>query len=154
VTEKKTRKKKEDTVVTNIIINELDADIKITKKKESKKIEAIAKISIPKTRTSIWQYKNEDCKDKMREIINIIADMVIEAKKQNKILNIKVNYKQFVTDYKSSLLYYSEFEKNANNGDNLVINAIKNGDIGTIKATQSIMLYEPLIISKEYINMV
>jgi DNA polymerase elongation subunit (family B) len=154
VTEKKTRKKKEDTNTTNVIINELDADIKITKKKESKKIEAIAKITIPKTRTSIWQYKNEDCKDKMREIINIITDMLVEAKKQNKILNIKVNYKQFVTDYKNSLLHYSEFEKNADGDDNLVRNAIKYGDIGTIKATQAIMLFEQLIISRQYIKMV
>jgi hypothetical protein len=90
----------------------------------------------------------------MREIINIITDMLVEAKKQNKILNIKVNYKQFVTDYKNSLLHYSEFEKNADGDDNLVRNAIKYGDIGTIKATQAIMLFEQLIISRQYIKMV
>lgn len=125
----------------------MKADIKVTKKK-SGNIEAIAKIT--KGKKSIWQYKNEECVDKDKEIITIIWLMVEFAKENKYKLEIKVNHKQFVTEYSSSVIYYCDLEKASVGGENIVRDTINSIDVGSYKIVSSIFKYEKILIIRQY----
>jgi DNA polymerase elongation subunit (family B) len=144
-------KKTKGTVVNDVVqarvmvSSDLCADIKIVKKKESGNIEAVAKIVQDKK--TIWKYENKDCKDKSKEIMTIILDMV--EKYNENIIHIKINYKQFIVDYNTSLLYYSDFVKASERDSNMIQTAIENLDVGTMKTSQLVMRMYPLISVKD-----
>jgi DNA polymerase elongation subunit (family B) len=151
-------KTKGTTSITNEVVqakvsvssSDLCADIKIVKKKDSGKIEAVAKILQDKK--TIWKYENKDCKDKTKEIMAIILDMT-EQYKDNTIY-IKINYKQFIVDYNTSLLYYSDFVKASEKDSNMIQTAIENLDVGTMKTSQLVMRMYPLIAVKERFTLI
>lgn len=126
----------------------MNADIKVTKKKESGKIEAVAKVV--KGKKNIWQYKNDECIDKDKEIIAIIGLMTDFAKENKYRLAIKVNHKQFITEYSSSVVYYTELERAAIDGDNIVQDTINAIDVGSYKTVSTIFKYEKILMTRQY----
>jgi DNA polymerase elongation subunit (family B) len=136
-------------------IEYLAADIKIVKKKDSASLDSVAKITEGKK--TMWKYTNTDCNDKANkkgEFIHIIVEMVKFAKDMNKKLNIKVNFKQFVSDYYSSLALYKELEANEKNNKNSVQNTIDTLDTGAYKNISSIIEFESIIMLNDKFTLV
>jgi DNA polymerase elongation subunit (family B) len=126
----------------------LTAEIKVVQKKETKLIESVAKLY--KGNQLIWEHKNNHNKDKTKEIINIIVNMVAVVKEHNAKVSIKVNYKQFATDYSKSLAYFKEFEKAAKYDDEVIHTAVQENDIGIMQNVSHMMPYEAIICLNEY----
>ena len=143
----KTRSKKQKTQHTTNN-DSLIAEIKVIQKKDTKIIESVAKIY--KGNEVIWEYKNNKNKDKTKEIINIIVNMIPVAKEHNIKLSIKVNYKQFATDYTKSLSYFKELEKASRYDDTVINTAVQENDIGIIKNVSHIIPYESIICLSDY----
>ena len=61
------------------------------------------------------------------------------------LLNIKLNNKTFIKNYKNAVINFKEFVKYENIDNNLVKNAIDTNDIGILQNTLSICQYEKLI---------
>jgi len=147
---KKQNNDKNDVVneIVPLIGNVFMADIKVVQKKETKAIESVAKIL--KGKEIIWQQKNDKGKDKSKEIISIIVDMVAVAKEHNAKLSVKVNYKQFVADYNKSVLCYKELEKATMVDDNVIEVAMQENDLGMMNNVRQIIPYEPIISLRNY----
>jgi hypothetical protein len=134
----------------------LCASISVTKKLKTDITISSAKITAtPRSKTVIWsyEYENEKLKKKTSEIIAIIVDMVTFIKDQSKPYKLSIKLKgnkQFVEEYYKGLAAYSEIEKSEISGSNAIEKAIKEGDIGTLKSTQIIVTYMPLINIKEW----
>jgi hypothetical protein len=126
----------------------LTAEIKVVQKKGTKLIESVAKLY--KGNQLIWEHKNNQNKDKTKEIINIIVNMVAVVKEHNAKVSIKVNYKQFATDYSKSLAYFKEFEKAAKYDDEVIHTAVQENDIGIMQNVSHMMPYEAIICLNEY----
>ena len=132
----------------------LDADIKITKKKDKQTLDAVAKIMDGKK--VLWKYTN-DCSDKANkksEFIHIITEMIKFTKDIGKKLNIKVNLKQFVTEYYNSVALYNELEANEKNNKNSVQNTIDTLDTGAYKHISTIIEFEPIINLRDKFTLV
>lgn len=139
----------------NVVINITDdgremlhADIKVVQKKEPKSIVAVAKIV--RGKKTVWQYSNDNCANKEREFTSIILDMVSHIKSDNALLKIKINLKKFKADYYKALCQYREMERAEIMDQNIVMNAMKNNDVGIIKNVGSILQFERLIESNSY----
>jgi len=133
----------------------LDADIKITKKKDKQSLDAVAKIMDGKK--VLWKYTNNDCSDKTNkksEFIYIITEMIKFTKDIGKKLNIKVNFKQFVTEYYNSVALYNELETNEKNNKNSVQNTIDTLDTGAYKHISTIIEFEPIINLRDKFTLV
>jgi DNA polymerase elongation subunit (family B) len=137
--------------VTNEVIQlpangcNVNAEIKVVKRKESGLIESSAKILHDKK--VIWTYENKNAKDKNHEIITIIGEM-IGAVDETHILCIKISgHKSFAIDFNKALMCYREFEKCSENVD-LIENAMKDIDISMIKFKRDIMVYESILLKK------
>lgn len=141
ITKKKT-KEALNTDDTNI----LKADIKVTKKTGSNTIESVGKIYDGKK--IIWKYENKEGKDKINEIIPIIVNMIEFVKIQNKTISVKVNFKQFATEYGKSIMYYNEFENNKNSAKK----AIENEDVGLYSNINTIIKFEKLLQNKQHFS--
>lgn len=141
---------KKNIEVVNEIVHHIDngnktivnASISVIKKKDKNSIVSVAKIM--NNKKSMWDYSNDNCSDKTREIIKIIVEMVQFAKTQNIKLNIKINNKEFVKNYNLSLLNYKEFSNAVKKDENLVKQALDTNDIGIIKNVNTILIYEKL----------
>lgn len=159
-TSNKRQKTEENIIIDPVIINQLcqkqnipdiilisstiNADIKVVKKKETGNIESVAKIGTGKK--SLWEHKNSNCKDKNKECMSIIMEMITFAKENNTKLVIKINNKPFVADYHKSLSYYKEFTKD----NDIVKNALETNDIGIMNCVSQIIKYEKIITMSEY----
>lgn len=137
------------------VMTTLSATISVTKKLKTDITLSSAKISLtPRTKPALWtyEYENKNLKNKTGEIIAIILDMVEYVReKPNTKLSIKLKgNKTFIDDYHKSLAAYAEIEKSEMKGDNAIERAIKEGDIGTLRSTQIIVTYMPLINAKEW----
>ena len=133
----------------------LNADIKITKKKDKQTLDAVAKIMDGKK--VLWKYTNNDCSDKANkksEIIHIITEMIKFTNDIGKKLNIKVNLKQFVTEYYNSVVLYNELETNEKNNKNSVQNTIDTLDTGAYKHISTIIEFEPIINHRDKFTLV
>ena len=150
--EKKPRVKKVNKEEVNEIVeavsNVLQADIKVTKKKDATFIEGIGKIMDGKK--IVWKYTNNEANDKIKEIIAILVEMASYAKDKNKKLLVKTNLKQFNTEYAKSLIAYYELEGNAKKDNNMVKNAIDNVDVGAYKNVNDVFKYEKIINLREF----
>jgi len=136
---------------STVLCSVLTADVKVVKKKESKAIESVAKIS--KGKEVLWTYTNNNAKDKTKELINIITDMLNYAKENNTRLSVKVNNKQFVSEYTKSVTGYKELEQGAKRDEDIVQSAMQSGNIGIMKDVASIIQYEPLIMMRDYFEL-
>jgi len=74
----------------------IDATIRITKKKQTNMIESVAYINNDKKK-KIWEVKNENCKNKESEIIELVKQIV--AYNSNNIYFITLNNKGFIDAY-------------------------------------------------------
>ena len=142
------RTKKQKDVAAPVIEGILMAEIKVVQKKETKVIESVAKIS--RGKDIIWQQKNDKGKDKSKEIIAIILEMVDVAKQNSAKLSIKINYKQFASDYNKSLMCYKELEKATMVDDNVIETAMQQNDLGTMNNVRQIIPYEAIIGLRNY----
>lgn len=137
-------------------ISTLNAAISVTKKAKTDitlSSASIYQLVSARKKTVLWtyEYENHNLKHKTSEIIAIILDMVSYGREHNAKISIKLTgNKQFVEEYYKSLAAYSEMESSELRGDNAINKAIKEGDIGTLKSTQSIVAYMPLINIKEW----
>lgn len=150
---KKTKEKKDDVQTSQAVQaslsvktemdlqNTLEADIKVIQKKDTKIIEAKAQIS--KDKKVIWKYVNDKGVSKKNEIMSIIIDMVNHSNGVK--LNIKINYKQFKTDYYKALVIYKDMEKSDMNDVNVVQKAINDNDVGVMKDVNIVMAFQKLI---------
>ena len=132
----------------------LDADIKIVKKKDKQCLESVAKIMDGKK--VLWKY-TDSCNEKANkksEFIHIITEMVKFSKDTNKKLKIKVNFKQFVSEYYNSLALYNELEANEKNNKNSVQDTIDTLDTGAYKHISTIIEFEPIITLKDKFTLV
>lgn len=136
----------------------LNAAISVTKKVKTDITVSSASIFIlvsAKKKTVLWtyDYEYEKLKYKNSEIIAIILDMVTYVREQQQAYKLSIKLKGnklFVEEYHKSLAIYAEMEKSELQGDNAINKAIKEGDIGTLKSTQIIVSYMPLINVKEW----
>ena len=105
----------------------------------------------------LWKYTNNDCSDKTNkksEFIYIITEMIKFTKDIGKKLNIKVNFKQFVTEYYNSVALYNELETNEKNNKNSVQNTIDTLDTGAYKHISTIIEFEPIINLRDKFTLV
>lgn len=102
----------------------------------------------------LWNYTNDNCKNKYSEIKFIIIEMVNNiAIPNNKCVHIKLNNKPFIKDFNKVLIKYDLFEKNELINNNLVKNAFDNMDIGIINNANEIMAFESIISIKKYFKL-
>jgi len=145
---KKSTKQPQKVTTDNDTTDILKADIKVTKKTGSNNIESIGKIYGADGKKIIWKYENKEGKDKTNEIIPIIMNMIEFIKKENKKLLIKINFKQFITDFNNSIVYYNEFEGNKK----CAKQAIENEDVGLHSHINSIIRFENLLKNKQHFS--
>jgi len=151
--DKKPRAKKSDeaAAVAAVDTNDaeiLQADIKVTKKKDATFIEGVGKITNGKK--VVWKYTNTEAKDKIKEIIAIIVEMTEYAKEKNKKLIIKTNLKQFQTEYAKSLMSYIELEEQTKKDTNMVQNVINSNDTGAYKNVNDVFKYEQILKIRQF----
>lgn len=133
-------------------IDALIADIKVTKKRDTKKIVSVAYIN--KNGKKDWKRENSDAQNKTREIISIIVEMINGyAIKENKKLLISINDAAFKKEYATSLKNYAALEMDAKNNKNNIQNIIDEGDIGEYRTSvQNVFEFERLIQLKEHFS--
>jgi len=155
--DKKPRAKKSDDDIqqADVTVNTndtevLQADIKVTKKKDATFIEGVGKITNGKK--VVWKYTNTEAKDKIKEIIAIIVEMAEYAKEKNRKLLIKTNFKQFQTEYAKSLVSYIELEDQTKKDTNMVQNVINSNDTGAYKNVNDVFKYEQILKIRQFFD--
>ena len=138
-----------DTISNNI--GNIIVDIKIAKKNNAEFLDT--KCKIIKDKKNIWSYTNNTSIDKKKETINTIIYIIdyFDTNNINGIINIKLNNKQFIKDFKKAIYNYNEFVKYEENDDNLVQNAMENNtnDLGIMSYSISIGEFQKLIEKKD-----
>ena len=138
-----------DTISNNI--GNIIVDIKIAKKNNVEFLDT--KCKIIKDKKNIWSYTNNTSIDKKKETINTIIYIIdyFDTNNINGIINIKLNNKQFIKDFKKAIYNYNEFVKYEENDDNLVQNAMENNtnDLGIMSYSISIGEFQKLIEKKD-----
>jgi hypothetical protein len=115
------------------------ADIKITKNIKTGVI--IAEAYISDGTYKLWKYQKNNCKDKNKEIINIISKIINYDK--NKKYAITVNNKKFITEYNTAVVYYKEKEKSKET--NILDDIFNNQNIGELKIINNIRIFRDII---------
>lgn len=115
------------------------ADIKITKNIKTGVIVSEAYISDGTYK--LWKYQKNNCKDKNKEIINIIIKIINYDK--NKKYTITVNNKKFITDYNTAVVYYKDKEKSKET--NILDDIFNNQNIGELKIINNIRIFKDII---------
>lgn len=142
----------EKKIISNLNDN-IIVDVKITKKNNSTTLDT--KCKIVKDKKTIWSYDNYTGKDKKLHTIKVICDIIDYFKNNNitdNIINIKLNNKTFVKEYKSVLVNYNAFVKNEKNNSNLIEKAIKYegletmNDIDMLNKSINVGCFEKLIL--------
>ena len=128
--------------------NGIIVDIKIIKKNGSTNIDT--KIKITKDNKNIFTKTDNTAVNKKLETINTIIYVIDYFEKNNiyGLINIKLNNKSFIRDYKKAITNYIDFVKYENIDQNLVQNAMDTNDIGIMASSISVGEFEKLIINK------
>ena len=123
----------------------MDATIRIIKKRDTNVVESVAYINNDKKK-KIWEVKNENCKNKEIEIIELVKQIV--EYDSNKIYFITLNNKGFKEAYNRAHYMYKDLLKNHSEDsiDNIVKNTMDSTDIGRLTDINNIRNYYELIL--------
>ena len=155
---KKEKKIKEVVSVSEDIKNnnqDLNVNLKITKKKDSKIINSIIKIMSNKK--TIWKCEINEGSDKKQETINCIMK-IIEYYNENNIeseIKIKlVGDKKFVNDFNIASANLNDFKKYDQIDENLIEKALNTNDIGIMSNSISILNFKNIFLSNKKITFI
>lgn len=151
VKEKKERKTKKDKKTDDIQIDNTDivetdnyiCDIKIISSTKTKTINAVAKLL--NNKKLVWEYSNNNCKNKDQEYKKIILNMLNENKHITSIINVKINNKKFIKDYNSASAKYLEVLNETKNNKNVMADALNNNDVGRMKDMKDVIIFSELL---------
>lgn len=155
---KKEKKIKEVVSVSKDIKNnnqDLNVNLKITKKKDSKIINSIIKIMSDKK--TIWKCEINEGRDKKQETINCIMK-IIEYYHENNIeseIKIKlVGDKKFINDFNIASANLNDFKKYDEIDENLIEKALNTNDIGIMSNSISILNFKNIFLSNKKITFI
>ena len=123
----------------NIEDGTFKVDIKITKNIKTGVI--ISSAYIGDGIYKIWKYQKNNCKDKNKEVINIISKIINYDK--NKKYVITLNNKKFITEYNTAVVYYKDIEKS--NETNILGDIFNTQNIGDLKIINNIRRFKDII---------
>ena len=123
----------------NIEDGTFKVNIKITKNTKTENI--IAEAYISDGIYKIWKYQKNNCKDKNKEVINIISKIINYDK--NKKYVITLNNKKFITEYNTAVVYYKDIEKSKET--NILDDIFNTQNIGDLKIINNIRRFKDII---------
>jgi len=123
----------------NIEDGTFKVNIKITKNTKTENI--IAEAYISDGIYKIWKYQKNNCKDKNKEVINIISKIINYDK--NKKYVITLNNKKFITEYNTAVVYYKDMEKSKET--NILGDIFNTQNIGDLKIINNIRRFKDII---------
>ena len=123
----------------NIEDGTFKVDIKITKNIKTGVI--ISSAYIGDGIYKIWKYQKNNCKDKNKEVINIISKIINYDK--NKKYVITLNNKKFITEYNTAVVYYKDIEKSKET--NILGDIFNTQNIGDLKIINNIRRFKDII---------
>jgi hypothetical protein len=123
----------------NIEDGTFKVDIKITKNIKTGVI--ISSAYIGDGIYKIWKYQKNNCKDKNKEVINIISKIINYDK--NKKYVITLNNKKFITEYNTAVVYYKDIEKSKET--NILDDIFNTQNIGDLKIINNIRRFKDII---------
>jgi len=123
----------------NIEDGTFKVNIKITKNTKTENI--IAEAYISDGIYKIWKYQKNNCKDKNKEVINIISNIINYDK--NKKYVITLNNKKFITEYNTAVVYYKDMEKSKET--NILGDIFNTQNIGDLKIINNIRRFKDII---------
>jgi hypothetical protein len=141
----KTATEENEISVDAVLPTNMDATIRITKKKQTNVIESVAYINNEK-RKKIWEVKKENCKNKDIEIIELVKQIV--EYDSNKIYYITLNNKGFKEEYNRAHYKYKDLLKNHSEDSvhNIINDVMNSTDIGMLTDINNIRRYYELIL--------
>ena len=141
----KTATEENEISVDAVLPTNMDATIRITKKKQTNVIESVAYISNEKKK-KIWEVKKENCKNKDIEIIELVKQIV--EYDSNKIYYITLNNKGFKEEYNRAHYKYKDLLKNHSEDSvhNIINDVMNSTDIGMLTDINNIRRYYELIL--------
>jgi hypothetical protein len=155
---KKEKKIKEIISVSKDVKNtneNLNVNLKITKKKDSKIINSVIKIMSDKK--TIWKSEINQGNNKKQETINCIIK-VIEYYNENNIneeIKIKlIGDKKFVNDFNIASANLNDFKKYNQIDENLIEKALNTNDIGIMSNSISILDFKNIFLSNKKITFI
>ena len=155
---KKEKKIKEVVSVSKDIENnnpDLNVNLKITKKKDSKIINSIIKIMSDKK--TIWKCEINEGVDKKQETINCIMKIIEYYNENNIQSDIKIKLvgdKKFVNDFNIASANLNDFKKYDQIDENLIEKALNTNDIGIMSNSISILNFKNIFLSNKKITFI
>jgi hypothetical protein len=141
----KTATEENEISVDAVLPTNMDATIRITKKKQTNIIESVAYINNEKKK-KIWEVKKDNCKNKDIEIIELVKQIV--EYDSNKIYFITLNNKGFKEEYNRAHYKYKDLLKNHSEDSvhNIINDVMNSTDIGMLTDINNIRRYYELIL--------
>jgi hypothetical protein len=141
----KTATEENEISVDAVLPTNMDATIRITKKKQTNVIESVAYINNEKKK-KIWEVKKDNCKNKDIEIIELVKQIV--EYDSNKIYFITLNNKGFKEAYNRAHYMYKDLLKNHSEDSvhNIINDVMNSTDIGMLTDINNIRSYYELIL--------